>query len=359
MKTTQQQFDTIVIGGGQAGLTMGYYLAEQERDFIILDASERVGDAWRNRWESLRLFTSAKNSSLPGMEFPTSDTHYPTKDEMADYLETYAERFDLPVQLNTSVDVLTRNEDRYALAADSQRFAADHVVVATGPFHDPNVPGFADQLDPSITQIHSSEYHAPEQLPNNDVLVVGAGNSGAEIAVELASTDRYIYLSGRDTGHIPLVFFNNRAFSWAAKNVLTVDTWIGRTLKERAQGQGDPTIRLKSRDIRRAGVERVSRTEDVTNGKPCLDDGQIIDVAAVVWATGFHPDFSWIELPGVTFGDDGYPIHYRGVVDEAPGVYFLGLPYQYTLVSATIVGVDPDARYIAEHMRTRTGSGAG
>lgn len=349
-ESTSLPFDTIVIGGGQAGLTMGYYLAAHDCDFMILDASERIGDTWRNRWESLRLFTPTKNSHLPGMPFSISDDHYPTKDEMADYLEAYAARFDLPIQLDTRVDVLTRIDDQYALATDSQRFAADHVVVATGPFHYPNVPVFADQLDPSIVHLHSSEYRNPEQLPDGDVLVVGAGNSGTEIAVELAATDRRTYLSGRDTGHIPLGFFNNRLFSWLSYTVLTVDTWIGQKLKERTQGQGDPVIRLSSSDIRQAGVERVPRTDGVTDGKPRLDNGQVRDVTAVVWATGFRPDFSWIDLPALTLGDDGYPIHYRGVTNEVPGLYFLGLPYQYTPVSATIGGADPDARYITERL---------
>lgn len=348
--------DTVVIGGGQAGLAMGYYLTQQECDFVILDASERVGDAWRNRWTSLRLFSQAQYSSLPGFSFPAPDNHFPTKDEMADYLESYVARFDLPVRLDTTVDGLTWNSDCYALDIDSQRVLANHVVVATGPFHQPSVPTFANDIDPTLTQIHSSDYQTPEQLPDEDVLVVGAGNSGAEIAVELAATGRRTYLSGRDTGHIPLGLFNTRLFWWLFGSVLTVDTLIGGTLTERARGRGDPLIRLTSTDIQRAGVTRVPRTDGVTDGTPRLEDGRVLDVAAVVWATGFRSDYDWIEVARITFDADGYPVHDRGVVDGAPGLYVLGLPYQQTLVSATIGGVGTDARYVADHIRTQTDS---
>jgi putative flavoprotein involved in K+ transport len=321
-----------------------------------------VGDAWRTRWDSLRLFTLAKNSRLPGLSFPAPDDHFPTKDEMAEYLEAYAERFDLPVQLNTTVSTLTQNGDRYLLDTDAQCVTAESVVVAIGPYHHPNIPAFANDLDPSITQFHSSRYRNPDQLSAGDVLVVGTGNSGAEIAVELAATDRTVWLSGRDVGDIPLPLdaFGNRLvnglFSWLTGTVLTTDTWAGRTLKKRFQGGGDPRIRISTTDIREAGIEWMPRTEGVTDGTPRLDDGRVLDVTAVVWATGFHPDYTWIEVPGVTLNENGYPIHDRGVIDGEPGLYVLGLPYQYTPVSALIRGVGTDARYIAECLRMRTDS---
>lgn len=348
------EFDTIVIGGGQAGLAVGYYLAQQECEFTILDASERVGDAWRNRWESLRLFTQAQYSSLPGFPFPAPDDYYPTKDEMADYLERYADRFDLPVRLETHVTALTRNGDRYTLDTDTQRFHADHVIVATGPFHHPALPDFSDGLDSSITHFHSSAYRTPDQLPDGDVLVVGAGNSGAEIAHELAATDRDTLLSGRDIGNFPLWMFNSRLFWLLTGTLLTFDTVIGRKLKQGAQDYTDPLIRLTPTALRRAGVTRVPRVEGVVDGLPRLDDGRVLDVAAVVWATGFHPDYSWIEVPGLALDTDGSPIHDRGVVDGEPGLYFVGLSYQHTLVSATIGGVCTDARYIADSLRPET-----
>jgi putative flavoprotein involved in K+ transport len=353
-RDSQQYLNAIVIGGGQAGLALGYYLMDQKCDFIILDANEQVGDAWRHRWESLRLFTSPKNSSLPDLAFPASDNDFLTKDEMADYLEMYATRFDLPIRLNTTVESLIDRGDRYVVDTGSEHFVTDSVVVATGPFHHPTIPTLTDKLDSSIAQLHSSEYRRPAQLPDSGVLVVGAGNSGAEIAVELAATDRTVWLSGRDPGHIPLWFFNSSIFQWLSRTVLTVDTWIGQRLKQRTRNHGDPRIRLSATDIREAGIEWVSRVEDVTDGKPRLDDEQVLDVAAVIWATGFRPDFSWIELP--IFGENGYPIQYRGVVDGESGLYFLGLPFQYTPISATIGGVGADARYIADHMQSEATS---
>lgn len=363
---TSHNFDTIVIGGGQAGLVMGYYLAQRDCSFVILDAGSRVGDAWRNRWDSLRLFIPAGLSSLPGLPFPAANAYFPTKDEMADYLESYADRFDLPVQLNTTVESLTRSGDRYVLDAGAQRMTADHVVVATGPYHHPNVPGFAPRLAPSITQLHSSEYQNPDQLPEGDVLVVGAGNSGAEIAIELAA-DRCVWLSGRDTGHLPqwdsddlprwLFWFDGRIFQWLFSDLLTVDTWIGRKLKERGQKGGDPLIRLTPEDLQQAGVKRVPRVEGMIDGTPRLDDGRLLDVAAVIWATGFRSDFSWIEVPGLMLDDDGSPIHDQGVVADEPSLYFLGLPFQRSLLSATLVGVGADARYIASHIRMRADAG--
>jgi putative flavoprotein involved in K+ transport len=345
-------FDTVVIGGGQAGLAMGYYLAQQDRDFVIVDSGDQVGDAWRHRWDSLRLFSSYRYSSLPGMPFPESDDDFPTKDEMADYLETYAARFDLPVRRDTTIELLTRNDARYVLDAGSRCFTADHVVVATGPFHHPNIPAFAEDLDPKITQLHSREYRNPDQFSDGDILVVGAGNSGTEITVEL-SGERSIWLSGPDTGHIPLRFFNTRIFWWLFGTVFTIDTWIGRKLKERSREQGDPLVRHTTTDSR-PDIERVPRTDGVKDGKPRLEDGRVLDVAGVVWATGFRPDFNWIELSGIILDEHGYPDHERGVVDEEPGLYFLGLPYQHTLVSATIGGVGSDARYIADHIVSPT-----
>ncbi|WP_227356032.1 flavin-containing monooxygenase [Haladaptatus salinisoli] len=365
-KGITQHVETVVIGGGQAGLVMGYYLAQHDHSFMILDAGSRVGDAWRNRWDSLRLFIPAGLSSLPGVPFPAANAYFPTKDELADYLEAYADRFNLPVQLDTTVESLTRSGDRYVLEADTHRITADHVVVATGPYHHPNVPEFAPQLASSITQLHSSEYRNPDQLPKGDVLVVGAGNSGAEIAIELAAYRR-VWLSGPDTGHLPkwdsddlprwLFWFDGRIFRWLFTDLLTVDTWIGRKLKARGQKGGDPLIRLTPDDLERAGVERVPRVEGVVNGTPRLDDGRLLDVNAVIWATGFRPDVSWIEVPGLRCDADGSPIHDRGVVEDEPGLYFLGLPFQRSLLSATLVGVGADARYIATHLRRRADAG--
>jgi putative flavoprotein involved in K+ transport len=353
----------VVIGGGQAGLAIGYYLKEQERDFVILDAGDRIGDAWRRRWDSLWLFTPAALSCLPGMPFPFPGGYFPTKDETADYLEEYARKFDLPVRLGLHVDSLRREGDGYLASAGEERYLAENVVVATGPYHTPRIPDFAGRLDPSITQLHSSAYRNPDQIPEGDVLVVGAGNSGAEISLELAAT-RKTYLSGRDTGYVPggvhqrrlprHILFGWFVGSWLLSR-LTVDTRLGQKGREFNRSQGTPLFRLSPRDLMQAGVERVPRVEGVVDGKPKLADGRALEVASVVWATGFRPDFGWIELP--ILGENGYPLQYRGVVESAPGLYFLGLPFQHTFGSAVIGGVGKDARYIAEHITERATEG--
>jgi len=353
---SEHQLDTVVVGGGQAGLAMGYYLAAQHRDFVILDAAARVGDTWRNRWDSLRLFTPAFHSGLPGMPFPAPGRSFPTKDQTADYLEAYADRFQLPVRLGRRVESLVRHDGGYLLRARTERYAAEHVVVATGPYHHPHIPSFAAALDPTITQLHSSHYRNPDQLPDGDVLVVGAGNSGAEIAVELAAT-RPTYLSGPDVGHAPIWLIHNRLSLWLADHLLTVDTRLGRRMRDTRKRRGDPLVRLKPADILAAGVQRVPRVDGVADGTPRLADGQLPDVAAVVWATGYGPDFGWIDLP--IFDDAGNPIHHRGVVAATPGLYFLGLPFQYSSTSDHVGGVGRDAHHLAHHLAARARRGLG
>ncbi len=345
-----ERFDTVVIGGGQAGLAVGYHLAKEGRDFVILNANDQAGDSWRKRWDSLRLFTPAKYSSLPGLPLPAPGSHRATKDEVADYLETYATRFDLPVRGGAKVSGLATEGDHYIVTADNRSFEAAHVVVATGPYQRSKVPTFSSELDPEIMQLHSSEYRNPEQLRDGDVLVVGAGNSGAEIALELTDT-RHTWLSGRDTGRIP-ARLQGRIYWWLLHKVLNVDTKPGRRMKARISGRGDPLIGFSTKDVTRAGGERVPGVAGVTDGKPVLEDGRVLDVASVIWATGFGLDFNWISLP--VFGEDGYPIHYRGVVGGMPGLYFIGLRFLYTLTSALLGGVGRDAEYIAKHIAAQS-----
>lgn len=351
---SEQRYDTVVVGGGQAGLAVGHYLAQQGQDFAILDAGERAGDVWRGHWDSLKLFTPARYSGLPGLPFPASGDYYPTKDEMADYLQTYADRFDLPVRSGVRVESLTSERGRYVLASNAGCFEAENVVVAIGPAQRPKVPGFAADLDPEVLQLHSSDYKNPGQLPEGNVLVVGAGNSGAEISVELAGSGRRVWLAGRDVGRIPA--FGSRLSWWVYSTVLTADSRLGRKFGESVKGGGTPLIRLTPKDMLRAGVERVPRMKGVVDGKPRLEDGRVLNVEAVVWATGFGPDFGWIELP--ILGKDGYPVHHRGVAQGEPGLYFLALPFQHTLTSVLIGGAGADARYVAEHLRSRDESGA-
>jgi len=349
-------YDTVVIGGGQAGLTAGYYLAKQDRSFVILDANERIGDAWRKRWDSLRLFTPALFSRLPGLPIPAPAWSFPTKDELAAYLESYAERFELPVRTGVSVDGLSKVNGRFVVSAGELRFEAENVIVATGAHQIPRAPAFAPELDPRIVQLHSSEYLNPSQLQEGDVLLVGAGNSGAELAAELSKT-RACWLAGQTPGEIPVrhgtvpARVGFRVFRFFGHRVLRVDTRIGRKLGSKLIAKGDPLIRTRLRDLVAAGVEQVPRVVGVRDGSPVLEDGRVLHVANVIWCTGFRTDFRWIDLP--VFDDDGTPLHYRGVVESEPGLYFLGLVFLYSFSSDVLPGRGRDARYIAKHIGAR------
>ncbi len=353
---SKERFETVIVGGGQVGLMAGYHLAKRGRSFVILDANERVGDAWRTRWDSLRLFTPARFSRLPGMPLPAPAWSFVTKDEMADYLEDYAERFELPVRTGISVDQLAKVDGRFEISAGDLRFEAENVVVATGAHRIPRVPAFATELDPRVVQLHSCDYRSPTQLQEGDVLVVGAGNSGAEIALELSRTHR-VLLSGPSTGQIPVrhgtlpARLGFRVFRFFGHRVLRVDTRIGRKLGPKLAAKGDPLIRTKLKDLLAAGVERVPRVVGMRDGVPVLEDDRVVDVANVVWCTGFRTDFGWIDLP--VFGDHGQPMHYRGVVDSEPGLYFLGLVFQYAFSSDVLPGGGRDAEYIAKHIASR------
>ncbi len=348
--------ETLVIGGGQAGLAMGYQLSRAGLPYAIIDANGRIGDAWRNRWDSLRLFTPNRLNGLPGMPFPGYHWGFPSKDEFADYLESYARRFDIHVETGLRADRLSRDGDRFVAAAGDRRFEADNVVVAMSSWQRPRVPEFAGKLDPGIVQLHVADYAGPGQLQHGGVLVVGAGNSGAEVANELARTHD-VWLSGPDTGVIPF-----RPESVPARilmpiigriifhRVLTTSTPIGRRARPRMVSTGEPLLRVKPKDLAEAGVERVGRVTGVQNGQPQLEDGRRVDVANVVWCTGFHPGFSWIDLP--IFGAQE-PVHDRGVVDEMPGLYFLGLKFLYARSSEQIHGLGRDTAHIADAIAAR------
>jgi putative flavoprotein involved in K+ transport len=356
MRMGPERFETVIVGGGQAGLATGHHLAQRGRPFVILDAGRRVGDPWRARWDSLRLFTPGRYSGLPGWPFPAPAWHYPTKDELADYLEAYAARFELPVRSGVAVDGLTRREDRFLLTAGDRRFEADNVVVASGAYHHPSIPAFAPELDPAIRQLHSSGYRRPGQLREGGVLVVGAANSGAEIAVE-ASTAHQTWLSGRHPGSEPtragsrLDRLLTPPFWFAISRVLTVDTPIGRKVRPRLMGAGTPLARVRRRDLDAAGIERVPRTVGARGGLPLLEDGRVLEVANVLWCTGFRHDFAWIDLP--VLDADGEPRHDHGVVASQPGLYFVGLFFLTAVSSALVGGVGQDAERIAAAIATR------
>ncbi|MGH3658737.1 MAG: flavin-containing monooxygenase, partial [Micromonosporaceae bacterium] len=354
-----EHIETVVIGGGQAGLAVGHHLAERGRRFAILDAGQRTGDSWRRHWDSLRLYSPARYDGLPGMPFPAPPWSYPTKDEMADYLAAYASRFGLPVRTGVRVNSVRRTGARYLVeCGGGDTIEADNVVVTTGTFGPtPRLPEFATDLDPGIVQLHSSEYRNPSQLRPGGVLVVGASHSGADIAYEAARSHRTV-LCGRDTGQIPFRIDSRVArrvfpllwFAWT--RVLTLDTPMGRKMRPHARNHGAPLLRYRRAELAAAGVERVTaRVSGVREGRPVLDDGRTRDVTNVVWCTGFRQDFSWIRIP-VT-GEDGWPIEHRGVVTTSPGLYFSGLSFQHSFASMLVGGAGRDAGYVADHIAHR------
>lgn len=343
--------DTVVIGGGQAGLAMGYYLKEQKRDFVILDENPRTGDAWRQRWDSLRVFTPAKYDGLPGAPFPADPLSFPRKDELADYLERYAAQLELPVRRGARVERLRRDGDRYIAASNGHRWEAYNVVVATGAERCAKVPGFAADLSSSIVQFHSSDYRNPGQLQDGPVLVVGLGNSGAEIALEMSRTHATL-VAGKPGGELPVKHGRAAArfvlplIRFAGLHVLNVGTPIGRKALPALKARGAPLIRTKSKDLAEAGVRFVPRVAGVENGLPVLADGTRPEIANVVWCTGFRQQFGWMD-PALLGDDGGMPRQYRGVALDSPGLFFLGQDFMYAVTSATLPGVCRDARYLA------------
>ena len=355
-----ERIETVVIGGGQAGLSVGYHLKRHGLPFVILDANPRVGDAWRNRWDSLRLFTPAWLDGLDGMPFPAPRHSFPTKDEMADYLERYATRFELPILNGVRVGSLTRNGNRFLVDAGDRCFESDNVIVAMSSWQVPAIPGFASELDPRITQLHSAAYRGPQQLRPGPVLVAGAGNSGAEIALDVVR-DHETILAGPDTGHIPFRIEGllgrvgvRIVLRVLFHRVFTVRTPIGRKVRTKMLAKGEPLIRTKPKDLAAAGIERAGRVTGARDGLPILEDGRVLDVANVIWSTGYSPGLSWIELPVM---ENGYPRQDRGIATGEPGLCFVGLKFLYAASSATLPGVGRDAARVVDHLAERIAAG--
>jgi putative flavoprotein involved in K+ transport len=356
-----ESIETVIIGAGQAGLSTGYHLRKLGREFVILDGNARLGDNWRAQWDTLRLYTPRKYDGLPGLPFPGDRWSYPGKDEVADYLDSYAARFDLPVRTSTRVDRLEAAEDGYAVIIGDHQILARNVVVATGTFgRTPYLPEYAVDLDPAIRQLHSSEYRRPGQLKDGPVLVVGGSHSGTDIAYEVAMTHPTM-LCGRDPGQIPVRLEKKGArlffpvFLFVGKHLLTRRTPMGRKEMRELRYHGGPMLRVKREDLIARGVERVhNRVTGVRNGRPVLDDGRVLDVANVVWSTGFRQVFDWIDLP--VFGADGWPEEMRGVAAGAPGLFFCGLCFQFAFSSMVLPGVGRDAEYVAKRIVARSGA---
>jgi putative flavoprotein involved in K+ transport len=354
---SHERFHVAVIGGGQAGLAMGHFLARQGRRFVILEAGDAVGSAWRSRWDSLVLFTPRRYDGLPGLAFPGDPDGYPTRDEVIAYLERYAAAFELPIELGSAVRLLTKEDERFFLDLDGRRIQADQVVVATGPFQVPLVPPLAAQLAPDLFQAHGAAYRRPADVPDGTVVVVGGGNTGFQIAKELSATHRvYLSIGSRQTP-LPQTFLGRDLFWWLTRTGLiekTVESRIGRRARHR-----DTLIGSSSREVRRHGVDVKPRTAAASGRTVSFADGSELDVDAVIWATGYRPDYSWIELP--VLDEHGQARHRRGVTD-VPGLFFLGLTWQHTRGSALLGWVKDDAEFLAGRIaagaEARAGAGA-
>lgn len=351
-ETVNDPYDRVevaVIGAGQSGLAIGYFLARQHRHFTILEASDSIGTAWRTRWDSLVLFTPRRYDSLPGLQFPGDLDGYPGREEVVDYLESYASTFDLPVQLNSAVQSVASAGDGFILDLGARTFHADQVVVATGPFQVPMVPTFAADLASDLVQMHSTSYRRPSDVPGGTVAVVGGGNTGFQIAKELSATHSVRLAIGSRQTPLPQRVLGRDLFWWLTKTGLmnrTVESRIGRRARDR-----DTLIGSSTRDVKRHGVEVKPRVVGASERSVTFEDGSELDVDAVIWATGYHSDYSWIDVP--VFAHDGRPLHRRGVTDH-PGLFFLGLTWQHTRGSALIGWVKDDAEFISERIAANT-----
>jgi len=354
-----ERINTVIIGAGQAGLSVGYHLAKRRREFVILERHARIGDSWRTRWDSLRLFTPARFDGLVGMPFPAPADSFPTKEEMGNYLEDYAAHFRLPVRTGVSVERVWREGDRFMVLAADHLIEAENIVIAMASYQAPRIPELASSLSSDIMQMHSVDYRNLAQLREGGVLIVGAGNSGAEIGLETARAGMTTYISGRTTGEVPFSLESAVArhvlapivFRFIFHRVLTVATPIGRRVRPKMLSKGAPLIRTKERNLLAAGATRVPRTVGVRDGLPLLEDGRALDVANVIWCTGFHPGLSWLDLP--IFDEMGEPRQDRGIATGEPGLFFVGQHFQYAMSSTMIHGVGRDAEFIARAVAVR------
>jgi putative flavoprotein involved in K+ transport len=341
----QDSYEVLVIGAGQAGLTLGYYLRQAGVRFLIVDAADQVGSAWAQRWDSLVLFTPRRYNAMPGLSFNGDLDQEPTRDEVIAYLHRYATEFDLPIHVNSAVTALHHADGRYVAELPTGTIHADHVVVATGPFQLPRIPDFASSVASDVYQTHSSGYRRPIDLPPGRVVVVGGGNTGYQIAEELAADHPVVLAVGSRQPPLPRRLLGQQIFWWLTTlrmQRITIDSRLGRRLRDRETLIGSSPAKAKRR-----GITLKPRALDASGRAVRFADGTSVEADAIIWATGFESDYSWIQLP--IADQQGLPRHRRGVTDQ-PGLYFLGLQWQHTRGSALLGLGSDDARYIVQHI---------
>lgn len=345
--------DFIIIGAGQSGLAIAYYLTQQQKDFVILDANSEVGAPWLKRWDSLKLFTPSEYNHLPGMNFPHEKGHYASKYEVADYLKSYVKQYNIEVIFNQKIASLKKEQVIFTLKSKDNTFQAKNVVVATGPFHTPFTPNCSKKISKDIIQIHSEYYKSPDQLQDGAALVVGSGDSGVQILDEISNTDRSVYFSGEtNIGSLPQELLGKTLWWWFQKiGFLSAHkySWIGKKLST----SGQPVIGTNVKKLfNKKNVKCVGWTKDAEGSSIEFEKENITSIKNIVWATGFKPNFDWIE--NIELDDASYPKNYRGISDDLDGLYFLGLPWLYTRGSATLGGVKKDAKYLSDYLKKRS-----
>jgi len=341
--------DYIIIGAGQAGLAIAYYLNKQHKDYIIVDANEEVGAPWLKRWDSLKLFTPSEYNNLPGMDFPCKKGHYANKYEVADYLKAYVKEFNIPITFNQKIHYLKKENDSFILKSDSQTYNAKNVIIATGPFHTPFTPSCHTNIDSEITQIHSEHYKSPNQLQDGDTLVVGAGDSGVQILEEISLTNRNVYFSGNtNIGSLPQEFLGKTLWWWFSKiGFLTTNkySWLGKKFSTNLQPVIGTNVKML---FKKKNVTCVGRTLDAEKNIIVFEKDRLSSIKNIVWATGFKPNFNWIH--DIKLDEKQYPKNFRGISDDIDGLYFIGLPWLYTRGSATLGGVKKDAEFLSKYI---------
>jgi putative flavoprotein involved in K+ transport len=341
--------DYIIIGAGQSGLAIAYYLHKQNVNYLVVDANSEIGAPWLKRWDSLKLFTPSEFNSLPGLKFPHEKGHYADKFEVADYLKSYAAAFNIPVEFNHKITALKKENGVFKLKSNLKEFEAKNVIIATGPFHKPFTPSCHLKISKDVLQIHSEHYKSTDQLQEGAALVVGAGDSGVQILNEITQTNKAVYFSGNtNILSLPQEFLGKTLWWWFTKvGFLTANkySWIGKKLSNR----GQPVIGTDVKALfKKQNVTCVGRTLDAKDETIIFEKQEVSDIKNIVWATGFKPNFSWID--GIELDPSNYPKNYRGVSTTIDGLYFLGLPWLYTRGSATLGGVQRDAKYLNTYL---------